>query len=283
MPLNLTKDGKWVFNRVVNDVLLYDGGVLEGSAGHLGKSSASIKLVPRTTELIDGSKFQLGYDMTFEIVSEQLYSAFEFDKLKNKSGYINIPEIPLWIGTLPGGLIRFNIEIDIAPGETRGQIKIHGSKFGGKLTDLIGARWDGAVFAPWAVSDGGGIPTDVVDPNQFSYTYFLEEKTPYVEYIVPTAPTEESDITEAMFQLLGDLLSNETETFEPNAMAPRTTPPVNLVVEKLGSTGWETITQATNYEVVYQGGYYFVHYNSTEALKLGDKVRITFDHETITP
>jgi hypothetical protein len=283
MPLNLSKDGKWVFNRVVNDVMLYDGGELAGPAGHLGKSSASIKLVPRVTELIDGSKFQLGYDMTFEIVSEQLYSAFEFDKLRNKSGYISIPEVPLWIGTLPGGLIRFNLELDIAPGDTKGQIKIHGSKYGGKLTDLIAARWDGAVFAPWAVGDSGGIPTDVIDPNTFSYTYFLEERTPYVEYITPVAPDKDSDILEAMFALLGDLVSTEAESFESNAMAPRQTPPVNLVVEKLTGTGWTAITQASNYEVIYQGGYYYVHYDSTAALKLGDKIRITFEHETVTP
>ncbi|MCS7054457.1 MAG: hypothetical protein NZM09_12110 [Ignavibacterium sp.] len=279
MGYNLKKDNKYVFNRVVNDVILYDYNVQAGSAGHLGKSSVSIKIVPRTIDLIDGSKLQLGYDMTFEIISEQLYSAFEFDKLKNKQGLICLPDIPLWIGTTTGGMIRFNVEVDVAPGENKGQVKISGSKFGSKLNDLIGARWDGAVFEPWAVSEKGAETQSPITPNTFTYEYVLDTKNKWVEFLDPTNPQVGDDLHQVRIALLGNIGSGASESVNgEDVMGQRTSPISNLVVKLFTEDGWVTLLQGQEYGLNYINGYYYVLIINTSSYRLsyGSKIRISF-------
>lgn len=278
MPLNLIKDSKYVFNRAVNDVFLLEGGEHQYNAGHLGKSSVSIKLVPKVLDLINGSKLQLGYDMTFEIVSEQLYSAFEFEKLRNKLGYIYLPDIPLWIGTTVGGLIMFNIEVEIAPGETKGQVKISGSKFGAKLNDLIAARWDGAVFDPWAVPVTGSALQSPVTPKLFSYDYVLDNKNKWVEFIDPSNPSEGEDLYKFKVALLGNIGSGVSENIgSEDAMGQRTSPVTNLTVKVLSGTGGQTVDNE-KYEVIYEQGFYYLHYMfGSPFIKYGDTIRISFN------
>jgi hypothetical protein len=266
MALNLVKDGKYVFNRRVSEVHLYEGGNLAGSAGYLGKSAVAIKAVPRTTDLIDGSKYQLGYDVTYEITSEQLYSVFEFEKLMNKSGFIHLPDIPLWIGTTTGGLINFNIEVDINPGETKGQVKISGSKYVAKLTDCLAQNWNGAVAAPFATTEKvtEGTPLGL---DEFEYEYILDLKNPMVQFITPASPEDEDDdITEFKLALLGA---------KEGSMEQRADPPSEIVVKKFDGLVWQPVV-ADDYDVVFEGGYYYIHYQSATASKLGDKFKVTF-------
>lgn len=134
--LNLTKDGKYIFNRVVNSVKFYDkdqAAQLLGEIGHMSKSAVSITCIPRSTELIGGNKYQLGYDITIEITSEQLYGMFEFDKLKNKNVWIAFPELPLFFSADT----TLNVEVMMNLGETTGKVKISAGAY---ATDLIVKR-----------------------------------------------------------------------------------------------------------------------------------------------
>lgn len=266
MSLNLVKDGKFIFAKTVNQVRFWIDGLFEGEAGILGKSDVSIKAVPRTQELIDGSKYQLGYDLTFEIVSKQFYSAFEFDKLKNKKGFVYLPDVPLWIGTTVGGLIQFNVETDFNPGDGKGEVKISGSKYGEKLNHLIAPNWDGAVFAPFAVSqitEGG----ESLSMNIFSYDYELDIKNPLVQFVSPSEPTESSEIIEFKLIMLGDT---------KDVMEPLSTPPSGVTLKKFNGMSWVTV-DSEEYGIVYESGIYKLHYLSEAAVGLGDKFRISFN------
>lgn len=267
MLYNLSKEGKWVFNRRVNDVHLYEGGVPAGVAGYLGKSAIVIKAVPRTTDLIDGSKYQLGFDISYEVVSEQLYSVFEFEKLMNKSGYIYIPDIPLWIGTTAGGQITFNIEVDINPGETKGQVKLSGSKFVSKLTDGIAQNWNGAVASPFATPLVYKESSSPLDDSVFEYEYLLNKDNPFVNFVVPSSPDEEDSITEFKLAILGDI---------SGSMNQRTTPPASVVVKRFNGIAW-VIVAVEDYDVVYEGGYYYVYCIPATPSKLGDKFKVSFE------
>src|SRR5690554_4840446 len=96
---NLTKDGKYIFDQTVENVKFYladDAGKFAGEAGHLSKAGVKIMMPEEVTNLIDNSNWQRGYNLQVEISSEQFFGAFEFDKLRNRLCYIEIPEIPLW-------------------------------------------------------------------------------------------------------------------------------------------------------------------------------------------
>jgi hypothetical protein len=265
MGFNLTKDGKWIFNRRVEEVDFYHGdnpnvGTYAGSAGHLGPAGVKITLEPKNTALIGGDKHQHGYILNYEITSEQMYSLFEFEKLRNRKNYVALLEIPLWI--MP---TKTQVAADITPGETKGIIKLTGSNYSDKLKNLIAASWNGTVFLPWAVPSGGAEEKlSPIPETGFEHEYELLVGDPGLEFITPDPPVDE--VTE--FKAL--VLQEFAEPYSGDDF-----PPALVLSKKIGS-GFEEITQVSNYTVVFEGGLYKVHYDSATPLKLGDNIKIAY-------
>lgn len=258
--LNLVNDSGLVFNGVVNSVEFYhadspNSGQLAGVAGTLGKSAVSIAATPKTLELIDGNKHQLGYELKVEITSEQLYSAYEFDKLRNRKCYIALPDVPLWV--MP---VILNVEITFNPGEGKGQVKITGSKYSQTLVGCVAPNWNGVIAAPFSRSVT--MPGEQKIPvTGFEYEYLLSLSNPDVEFIAPAVPDDDDEITELklmMMKALGEKL---------------TTPPTGTTLKKWNGTAW---TSLTDFTVVFEDGNYKVSFSGETGLALGDLLKVTY-------
>lgn len=267
--LNLTKDKKWIFKKPITKVKIYKTeipGPYQGEAGYLEKASVKITVEPRLTELINGSNFQLGYDVSFEVVSLQLYSAFEFDKLKNENCYINLPDVPLWLR-----FFDLNVKIETEPGQTRGTVTISGSKFVDELTNAMAADVSGNVFSPWANQDGVPVnPENAIpgDPaTEHSYIYVLTKGDPLQEFITPPAPEKGDDITELKLTVVTEEHQEPVEEL-----------PANVVLQKFVGTSWEVII-ADDYEIVYESGVYKIHFTAVAAdpVLLDDQLRLDWE------
>lgn len=271
MPLNLSKDKKWVFKKVVSNIEFLDadnGGELLGNAGFISKADLEIVVTERTEELSDSQMFQLGYDLSVKITSLQWYSAFEFDKLKNKRCYIKIAEIPLFVMPL-----LLNIAVQLRPGETKGIVTISGKKYGEKLTDLIAPTWNGAIVEPYALPYGGGIPSGskiIPESEAFQYntTYYLDYNDPLQEFINPSIATESANITEFKLTIV-----------IPNTQTPISEPPISSKLKKFDGFNWVEVN-ASDYDIIYEKGLYKIHYNSSTALKLKDSLLFQFNIDT---
>jgi len=258
--LNLEKNGSLVFDRIVDAVEFYHAdqpnqGQLAGAAGILGKSAVSITATPNTLELIDGNKHQLGYELKVEITSEQFYSVYEFEKLRNRKCYIALPDVPLWV--MP---VIINLEITFNPGESKGQIKITGSKKAQTLLGCVAPSWNGVVSEPYSTSvlktGEQKLPVD-----GFEFEYLLDLNNPDVEFIIPAVPDDDDEITElklTMMSQYGIKLS---------------TPPTGTTLKKWNGTAW---TSLTDFTVVYENGIYKVSFSGEAGLALGDLVKVSY-------
>lgn len=261
--LNLTKDKKYVFNRVVNNVeFIYadqpNMGELAGVAGYMSKADVKIEINPRQTDLINGQKLQLGYEMNVEITSQQLYSAFEFDKLQNRSCYIKIEEVPLWVMPL-----LLNVTVNFVPGEAQGQVKITGSKYGSRLLECISPTWNGQVIEPWALDVKATTGESIIPSNTFTRQYRLRVNDPAFIWITPSTPTEGSSV-EAFKVLLYQKFGEVLESI-----------PQNITMKKFDGFAWITIPNA-DYQVVYENGYYYLSYQSVNAIAMGTLIEISY-------
>lgn len=260
--LNLVKDKKYVFNKVVQDVEFYywdtpNFGELAGVAGHMSKADVKIEINPRQTDLVNGQKLQLGYDMSVTITSQQLYSAFEFDKLQNRLCMVKIIGVSMWI--MP---VLLNIAVNFVPGESQGVVTITASKFGATLLECISPTWDGQITDPWALPINP-VPDSELPATGFQSEYTLRADDPNFTWITPPTPTEGVDITEfkvLMLQLYGEPLEKI---------------PTGTTLEKFDGLVW-TAVAAGDFDVVYEGGFYYVHYSSLVPMRLKDKIRISY-------
>lgn len=259
--LNLTKDGKYIFNRTVQSVKFYDkndSAQLLGEAGHMSKAGVKINAVPRSTELIGSNKYQLGYDVTVEILSEQLYGMFEFDKLKNKNVWIELPEVPLYVNIDT----TLNVEVMMDLGATQGQVKITCSGYAQDLKQAFFSHWYGLVLDPWA------IPTeDATPPSQPTgeFHYALELGDPLIEIVTPAAPESDDPITEVKLSLYD-------ESFEVVAEEPTVT-----AVEYWDGFTWTAFVVTTDYIVIFEDEIYKVHIDTAQTvLLLKTRVRVKY-------
>lgn len=259
--LNLTKNGAEIFNKKVSSVKFYDkndSAKLLGEAGHMGKAGVKINAVPRTTQLISSSKYQLGYDVTVEILSEQLYGMFEFDKLKNKNAWIEIPEVPLFVNIDT----TLNVEVMMDLGATQGQIKITCSGYAQDLKSAFFSHWYGLVLDPWAIP-----ALDDTPPAQPTgeYHFSLNLGDPYQEIITPAAPGATDPITEVKLTLYDEAFDAVVE--EPTVTA----------VEYFDGFDWTALVVTTDYLVIYEDEVYKVHIDTAQTvLLLKTQVRVKY-------
>lgn len=260
--LNLTKDGKYIFNRVVNSVKFYDkdqAAQLLGEIGHMGKSAVSITCIPRSTELIGGNKYQLGYDITIEITSEQLYGMFEFDKLKNKNVWIEFPELPLFFNAET----TLNVEVMMNLGETTGRVKISAGAYATDLKNAFFSHWYNLIQAPWATPDS--VPVDNPQLPTGEYHYQLRDDDPYIELITPPTPDSDDSLTVLKLLLYDEKLN------------PLTEEPTVTDVEYFDGFVWTALVVSTDYTVIYEGGYYKISINTMKTvLHLKTEVRVKY-------
>jgi hypothetical protein len=262
---NLTQDGTKVFDQLVENVNFYlvENGLLAGSAGHLSKSGVKITLTEESTNLITNENYQRGYNLNVEITSEQFYGAFEFEKLRNKKCYIELPEIPLWV--LP---VRLNISFpEFNPGEKKATVVIKSSKYCKTLNNAIASSWNGTVSAPFALPNAGpGTDSPIPSTGAIYSEWKLSLTDPTIEIITPAAPDADDPITEAKLALT-DIYA-ESIIVEPTVTA----------VERWDGFTWTALVVTTDYTVIYEDGAYKIHIDNAAltALLLGVLVRATF-------
>lgn len=259
--LNLTKDGRYIFNKKVSSVKFYDkndSAKLLGEAGHMGKAGVKINAVPRTTELIGSNKYQLGYDVSVEIISEQLYGMFEFDKLKNKNAYIEFPELPLFVNIDT----TLNVEVMADLGATQGQVKITCSGYAETLQAAFFTHWFGLVLDPWA--------TPLVDDSPAAqatgeFHYALQQGDPLIEIVTPAAPEADDPITEVKLSLYDE--NYEVVMLEPTVTA----------VEYFDGFTWTALVVTTDYTVIFEDEIYKVHIDTAQTvLLLKTRIRVKY-------
>ncbi|MCC7290316.1 hypothetical protein IT417_03650 [bacterium] len=260
--LNLTKNGALIFNRKVSSVKFYDkdqSAQLLGEAGHMGKAGVKINAVPRSTELSGSNKYQLGYDITVEIVSEQAYGMFEFDNLKNKNVWIEFPEVPLFTAFET----TLNIEVMLSFGETQGQVKITAQGYAQNLNQAFFSHWYGLVNEPWAIP---AVPTTPPDLPESEYHYVLRLGDPYVEIIDPAAPSATDNIIEAKLSLYDNKL--DLLMLEPTVTA----------VEYYDGFNWTALTVTTQYTVIFEDDHYKIHIDdgTLTVLHLKTEIRVAY-------
>jgi hypothetical protein len=271
MTPNISKNKSLVLSRVIENVeFLYNenpdvslSGVWLG-AGYIEKASVKLMAKPKTIELLDGTLHQTGYDFSFEITSLQYYSALEFEKLVNRATTINLSPIKTYIKN-----VRVNIEVDATPGD-KSIIKITGQKFIEKLRDAIDGNPWGSLPEEWAQGATTGTPPKenipgVSDP-EFGYTYTLAVNDPLIEFVTPGSPTASSEITELKLTVVDNYHDPLSEVAK------------DLILKKLSAGGstYETVI-ADDYDLEFENGVYKVHYLSTTALALGDRLFLMYN------
>lgn len=262
--LNLTRDKKYILNRVLNNVsFVYadqpNAGQLAGEAGFMSKADVKIEINPRQVDLINGQKLQLGYDMNVEITSLQFYSVFEFSKLQNRLCYIRMLEIPLWI--MP---VMLNVSVNLVPGETQGTVKITGSKFGDTLLDCIAPTWNGQIIDPYALDIKATDTTNIIPTDKFVRQYKLRINDPAFQWIEPPNPTETGNVDKfrvLLYKQFGEVLDSV---------------PVNLVVRYFKDIDWVVIPD-TQYILDYIGGYYYLNFDLTNLLSMGTIIEVSYN------
>lgn len=264
---NLTQDGTKVFDQFLENVNFYladQNGLLAGSAGHLNKAGVKITLAEESTNLITNENFQRGFNLSVEISSEQFYGAFEFEKLKNRKCFIELPDIPLWI--LP---VRLNVSIpEFNPGEKKATILIKASRYCKTLNNAMASSWNGSVFAPFATPVAGpGTDTPIPSSGTQRVWALSTMDDPFIEIIDPAVPGPTDYIIEAKLTL-ADIYSN------PIIVEP------TITAVEYSSDGftWAALTLTTDYTLLYEGGVYKIYVDNAAltSLLLGVNVRASF-------
>jgi len=245
--MSLVKNKGWVYKRVISRANFYEvapGGPFRGEAGYMDKADLSITAAERTTELVDGSNFQLGYEVSFSITSIQLYNMHEFDKLKNMNAYVEFPEIPMWINGF-----NLNISMDLKPGETLGKVMIKGKRFVEKLSQAIASDFNGNVFLPFdpgtgilPVADNFKIPGG--DNWEYAYVYTMDLKDPLQEIITPAAPTATDPLTEFKLTVVLPIYQLAVDVV-----------PSAILLSYFNGTAYVPLGVG-DYEIIYEGGGY---------------------------
>lgn len=199
--INLSKDNTKLLNTVVKDVYiqtrenLYSGNPLYNNwknAGYIPEAGVKVTAEPRTKKLVDGNTLAKGYDIGIEIICDQYYSLYQFEKFNNELCFINLHGIVTFIKDIiitVGLDATFNQDGDA-------MVKLTGTVFVQKIRDCIdGSPW-GDLTPPWAtdvsVPEGGvpahrGIPQSEDDPLNY-YEYVFTDDPQLIEYINPSVP-----------------------------------------------------------------------------------------------
>lgn len=264
--INLTKDVDKIIKAGVTEVMIQTTADLYGglgwlNAGYLEKASVKLTAAPRIIDLIDGSKYQLGYDFNVEITSLQYYSLFEFEKFKNQSCYLSLHGLSTYLVD-----VIMNLSVDLTAGDTKGPIKLTGSKFVGDIIEVMNPNPWGSYGDPWAIpsnTDQSTPPEIPIPLTGFVYEYALRSADPLIEFITPVNPTPGQSITE--FKLTVVDVNKEPVTLLPAVTS------IDLVT---GIT--PAVVPPADYEVIKEGDLYKIHYMGVGGYELEDHLRVIY-------
>lgn len=276
--VNLSKNTALNLNKKVSSVFLntnenlYSGNPIYNdwkNGGYIEEGTIKYNAVPSTKKNSDGQTFTKGYDCSFEFISEQYYSLFQFEKFANKLCTINLEGISTYIKN-----IVLNVElIGELNDKNEARVKISGTKYVEKFRDFVDGNPWGDMPAPWAsntptpsgaAKHPGMQPTTEDFPNAYDYVLLLNNEK--VQFVTPAIPTAEDDIEE--FKLIFVDLDHNPVVQEPKQVEAY----ILAGVE-------ETEIDSEAYEVIFEEGVYKLHYDSeTTTLNLKDVIRVKWDY-----
>jgi len=139
--------------RFVSDVVLYIDGVQgQTSVGIIPDGKVTIKAEAIKAKDLEGVTYAIGYDISYEITSMNLYDLRRWEQINNKTGWIEFQPAHLYLQN-----VRFNIEVDINVNTNeRGLVKLTGTKRCENITDVIhGHNWAGVWDSKWTPPASG--------------------------------------------------------------------------------------------------------------------------------
>ncbi len=165
--INLRKDQGRVLTGVVKNILIQTNENLTSgnityngwkNAGFIEEGQVTIKIDPILKNIIDGSKYSLGWNLSLEIASLQFYSMYEFEKFNNELCTVNLDGIQTYLKN-----IYMNLAVDATfNNNADARIKLSASRRVEKLRDVIDGNPWGALVEPW--ESGTASPADSPDP-----------------------------------------------------------------------------------------------------------------------
>ena len=138
--------------RFVSDVLIYYSNTGSTSAGIIPDGKVTIKAESIKTKDLEGVSYGIGFDVSFEISSMNLYDLRRFEQLNNK-----IVWIEFWPAQLYLSDVTINLDVDVSINTNeRGIIKLTGTKRCENITDVLhGHNYAGVWANKWTAPSPG--------------------------------------------------------------------------------------------------------------------------------
>jgi len=138
--------------RFVSDVIIYYSNTGQTSVGIIPDGKVTIKAESIKSKDLEGVSYGIGFDISFEISSMNLYDLRRFEQLNNKLVWIEFQPAHLYLSD-----VTINLDVDVTiNANERGTVKLTGTKRCENITDVLhGHNWAGVWDTKWTAPSPG--------------------------------------------------------------------------------------------------------------------------------